>query len=96
MEKKYGRILDAIKTRFYTNVLCSENIGRPYFWKWTSTRYIADYIGEPLQKTRYWLNKLEKTGKIESKREPNWCSWSLKNIKGYKQHHLFKDYFERI
>ena len=96
------KILDAIKTHFYTNALCSENFGMIYFWKWVSTRKIADYTGESLRKTRYLLNKLEKIGKVESKRGPNrclWslknrCLWSLKNMKGYKQHPLFRDYFE--
>jgi len=66
--------------------------GVNYYHKWISTKEISKRLGVKADKARRDLNKLEKLGYIESKREPNWILWAAKKITGYKQH-MFTDYF---
>lgn len=97
-ENKY---IKAIRELFEKEVETKDNAewhpsykDKPYYSRWFGSWIIQKKIGEPSDKIRRELRKLEKNGLVESQNYPNYIMWSLTNYQGFKPH-KYKDYAER-
>lgn len=68
---------------------------REMYWKWISTRKVADFLDASLPQTRYHLEKLYKAGKISKRAFSSCNAWAPTEITGFKPSG-FADFFERV